>query len=71
MNDDKEREVSIGEVFLNIFKHWKIIVVAVIIGTVLLGGYSYYKKVYFFRRQSYSQKKGREDGTDTWAYDYP
>lgn len=43
MNDDKEREVSIGEVFLNIFKHWKIIVVAMIIGTVLLGGYSYYK----------------------------
>lgn len=45
MNDNREREISIGELFLHAFKHWRAMIIAAIIGAILLGGYSYYKSV--------------------------
>ena len=45
MNDNREREISIGELFLHAFKHWRAIIIAAIIGAILLGGYSYYKSI--------------------------
>ena len=39
------REISIREIFLHIFKHWKAMIIAAVVGAIILGGYSYYQSV--------------------------
>lgn len=61
MNDNREREISIGELFLHVFRHWKAIIIAAVIGAILLGGYSYYKSIKKYNAAVETQNKENEN----------
>ena len=60
MNENNERHISIGELFLHAFRQWKLLILGAVLGALLLGAFSYYKSVKNYNKAVEAQKNDAE-----------
>lgn len=60
----KEREISLIDLFVDILLHWRVFIVCMLIGAVLLGAFSYYHSSNVIKNQKIQEERRKQKPED-------